>query len=459
VSEAVASPVSSGPPAAAPSRVGGLPAPTRRAFWLLALVTLLAVMGFVTPWLGAAALAFDALVLVLVLVDGRRAARTGLQLQRSLPAVVHQGQAVELALCLATTATWPVSVALREVLGPRLTRAPADRALVVPARGEAELSLALVPLLRGSAVLPPAALRVQGPWGLAWAARQLDPGTVTRVYPPARLEGEAGLLLRRALERRTGANPLQRRGFSSELYALREYQPGDPTRSIHWKSSARRQRPVTREDTWEQHQHTLILVDCGRPMASLAGTWSKLDHTLAAVLALVRVIQVGGDSATLVLFSQQTRALVRVDHRTRGAAAVFEAVHAVQADLDEPDYGAIATWAARRVPRRSLALMCTSVVDLVGADLLAEALGALARRHHPLLVNLEDPGLVHHARSVPTTVEEAYAKTSALHLEHANLALTARLRGRGVDVVSAPADQLALRVLQRYLDLKARRRA
>lgn len=435
-----------------------LPLPSARAFVLLGLVTLLSVFGFATPWLGGLALGFDALILVLVLVDGRLAARTPVRLARDLPAIVHQGEPLMLTLLLSNGAKRAVRVRGREVLGPRLVAAPVDLVLTLPPGGTASASMTLRPRRRGAQRLPPLALRVLGPWGLAWHQRALDPGSATRVHPRAHLEGAAGLLLRDAVQRRTGANPVQRRGFSSELYALREYLPGDSPRSIHWKASARQQRPVVREDSWEQHQHTLILVDCGRPMAALDGDYSKLDHTLSAMLALLRAVLAQGDSATLVLFSKELRRLVRVDRRTRDVASVYEAVHEEQADLDEPDYAGVVAWASRSVPRRSLALVCTSVGDLVGAELLGQALAGLARRHQPLLVNLEDPGLVAHARSIPTDVAGAFAKTSAMHLVHANQALATRLRARGIDVVSAPADQLALRVLQRYLDLKARRR-
>lgn len=443
-----------------PAVLSGALLPTARAFGLLGLVSLLSIAGFVSPWLGGLALAFDALVLALVVVDGRRAARTAVEVRRELPAVLHQGEAVVLRLRLSTEATRPVVVRGREVLGPRLTEAPVDLSMVL--RGAGEVQIPLVPLRRGAQRLAPLALRVQGPWGLCWAGREVEPGAAhgqsVRVFPRAHLEGEAGLLLRQALQRRTGANVVQRRGFSAELYALREYRAGDPQRSIHWKQTARRMVPVVREDAWEQHQHTLVLVDCGRPMAALAGRMSKLDHTLAVVLALVRVVRAQGDSATLVLFSKEVRAVVRVDRRGAGVAEAFEAVHALQADLEEPDYEGVVAWTARDLPRRSLAVMCTSVGDLVGAEALGRAMAGLGRRHHPVLVNLEDPGLWAHGRGVPPDVVGAYAKVSAMRLAHDNQALAGRLRAQGIEVVSSPADGLALAVLQRYLDLKARRR-
>lgn len=430
--------------------------PTRRAFGLLGLVSLLSIAGFVSPELGGLALAFDALVLALVVVDGRRAARTEVGVRRELPAVLHQGEPAVLRVRLSSSSTRAVLLRGREVLGPRLTDAPVD--LSMSLRGEGVIEVPIVPLRRGEQRLAPMALRVQGPWGLCWAGRELELADTVRVFPRAHLEGEAGLLLRQALQRRTGANVVQRRGFSAELYALREYQAGDPQRSIHWKQTARRMAPVVREDAWEQHQHTLVLVDCGRPMAALAGKMSKLDHTLAVVLALVRVVLAQGDSATLVLFSKEVRAVVRVDRRGAGVAGAFAAVHALQADLEEPDYEGVVAWTARDLPRRSLALLCTSVGDLVGAQALGRAMTGLGRRHHAVLVNLEDPGLWAHARGVPRDLTGAYAKVSALRLAHDDEALAGRLRSQGVEVVSSPADGLGLAVLQRYLDLKARRR-
>ncbi len=447
-----------------------LPMPSGRAFALLGLVTLLGIFGFVTPWLSWLALGFDALVVLLVLWDGAKARAIGLTAQRRLPRVARQAEQTEAVLVLQTDAAHPVRLHLREVLAPELVTRPMDVHLDLPAGGRVEHRLSLLPRLRGRAVLAPMTVRVMGPSGLAWTQRSLALSDTLRVHPRARLDGEAGLLLRHALQRRTGANPVHRRGFSTELYALREYLPGDQLRSIHWKASARLRRPVTREDAWEQHQHLVLLVDCGRPMAALSGArieaegaddvpLSKLDLTLGLVLNLVRIASAHNDSATVVLFSKEIRRVVRIDRRTRSFAPVFQAVHDVRADLDEPDYVGVAHWTARTVPRQSLVLLCSSVIDLAGAEQLATALRGLARRHRPLLVDLQDPGLVQHATSVPHDVEGAYAKTSALSLLHANRSLTRRLAAAGVDVLSAPASQLPLSLLQRYLDLKARRRA
>ncbi len=426
-----------------------------RAFALLGAASLVGIFAFALPALGWLALALDLWVLLLAGWDGLRARRAPPEIVRETPPTVHQGEPVSFVLSVTHRHPWPLRLQLREVLAPQLTEAPTDLTLTLPPESRAERSYEVTPRLRGRAALAPVAWRALGPWGLAWASGEAAADGALKVYPRVHLEGEAGLVLKQA-QRRRGGNPLHARGLSTELYALREYLPGDDYRRIHWKATARRMRPVTRENTWEQNQHVVALVDCGRPMASLAGVYSKLDHTLAAVLALMRVVVARGDSATLVLFSKELRQVIRVDRRSSNFGPVFERIYAEQADLEEPDYAAVSAWCARNLPRRSLVLVCTSVLDLVGAEVLRRALTGMVSRHTPLLVNLEDPGLAEHARSIPGDVEGAYAKVSAMSLFQENRALTARLRGAGVDVLPVDASKIAMGMIQKYLDVKAR---
>ncbi len=437
--------------------------PTQRALVLLGATSLVGLFAFGVPWLVWVMLALDAVILGLVLVDGLRAGRVPLELVRDLPSAYHQGQAGVVGLTLRTSHRRGQTLWLREVLCPQLTLQPVDVHVELPARGQVELKLHVTPRLRGKGKLAPAAVRVRGALRLAWHTRDLPSDDVARVFPRLHLERDASLLLKRALSVRMGANPTSARGLSTELYALREYRPGDALSALHWKASARHNRPITRELAWEQHQHTVILVDCGRPMAGLAlhgqeTSLSKLDHAMSAVIGLLRAVVAQQDEATVVLFSKDVRAWVRIDRRTRSFKQVFERIHDVHADLEEPDYDGVAAWCSKRIPRRSLALVVTSVVDLGVAEPLGIALQALARRHRPLLVDLRDPDLEAAARGIPDDVEGAYMKTTALGLLEANTALAARLRAQGIDTLSAPADRLAFGMLQTYLDIKARRR-
>ena len=431
--------------------------PSRRGLALLGACGLVLMAGLVVPWLAWVGLGLDLIVILLMMVDAFRARSTPLPTSRTLPDSVHQDEPAEGVRVLENPSGRPVSIRLREVLGPALSTETLDVECILGPQSRTSIPVPLQPRHRGTGTAAPGALRVAGPWGLAWAERRVGEPQDVRILPTARLRGEQGIAIERALRGAPGLHARQRRGHSSELYALREYQPGDPLGRIHWRASARRGRPITRETIWEQHQQIVVLVDAGRPMAARADHRTKLDHAIAAALALLRVAVAQRDTANIVLYSRDLRQVVRVDRRTRSFRPAFEALHAELADLQEPDLTPAVSWCATHLPRRSLVLVITSVLDAQGADRLAAGMAGLALRHVPVLVNLEDPGLIAHARSRPDSPEGAAAKIAAMAMQDRLDALATRLRGRGVEVLTSPADRLALGLVEAYFRHKSRR--
>jgi len=310
-----------------------------------------------------------------------------------------------------------------------------------------------VPRRRGEHLVGPLTVRVLGPAGLAWSQRDLLPAERRRVYPQTRWQGRVGRLLALAHRRELGRAPLRFRGTGTEPYALREYRPGDPPTRIQWKASARHDRLLSREDTWERGTLLVILLDCARTMASIDGGRSKLDHALAAALALTRVAVSRGDRVTLIGFSDRIERVVRVRSDQRAVAAAYGALYDLEARLTEPAYDLAMEAVSAAESRRAVVVFLTSVVDLAATELLRESLLGLGRKHRPLLINLEDPDLVRLAVGVPASLEEAFAKASSLEMLLANRRLGRRLRRAGVAVAVAPADQLAWRALEAYLGL------
>jgi uncharacterized protein (DUF58 family) len=252
-----------------------------------------------------------------------------------------------------------------------------------------------------------------------------------------RWQGEVGRLLALAHRRELGRAPLRLSGIGSEPYALREYRPGDPPLRIHWKASARHDRLISREDTWERGARLLVLLDCARAMAAQDGGRSKLDHALAAALALTRVAASRGDRVTVMAFSDRVERTVRVRGGTRSADVAYRELFDLEARLCEPAYDLAAEQAQHAESRRALVLVLTSVTDLAAAELLREALVTLRRRHRPL--------------GRPERVEDAFAKVSALEIVLANRRLGRTLSGHDIPVVTAPADRLAWETLDVYL--------
>lgn len=433
--------------------------PAARLFYLLALTTVLGVVGILVPPLAWVALALDALLLGALVIDVARARATPLDARRRWPQLLVQGAPATVEVDLSTPEGRDLDLRLRDTLHPALAAAPQRAAFTLPAGGGEGWSYGIVPRRRGEHGAGPLMVRILGPWGLGWHQRQLLAPEPRRVYPQVRWDGEVGRLLLLAHRRSLGQHPRQLRGVGTEPYALRGYLPGDPPSKIHWKASARHGHLVTREDTWERGARLVVLLDCARGMAGGDdGGRSKLDHALAAALALTRVAAARGDRVTLAAFSDRLERTVRLRGGHRAAHTAFGALYDLEARLAEPAFDIAAEAARGFESRRSTVVLFTSVVDLAAAELLRRAILALERRHRPILVNLQDPELVALAHGPPDTHQGAFAKVAALEILLANRRLAARLRHAGIRVVDTPADRLALETLGAYLALFAGRR-
>ena len=183
--------------------------PSARLFLACGLVTLALVGSVAAPSLAWVALAADALLLAAFALDRARAAAGAARGRADLAAAAGAGSGAHGrgrgALC-----------------GRAPGRAAAARGAPPGARGRAASHalhgararpppLALCPHLPPPrrAPVPPLAVRVLGPWGLAWSQRTLVAPQSVRVYPQVRWQGEVGRLLALAHRRELGRTPVR----------------------------------------------------------------------------------------------------------------------------------------------------------------------------------------------------------------------------------------------------------
>lgn len=95
------------------------------------------------------------------------------------------------------------------------------------------------------------------PFGFLQKSRRVSLPTEALVYPSV----EATPQLRELLPALEGAIESTRKGHGQDLYALRDYQPADSARHVHWKASARSGALMVREFTRENERRILLVFD------------------------------------------------------------------------------------------------------------------------------------------------------------------------------------------------------
>lgn len=185
--------------------------------------------------------------------------------------------------------------ALPDVLGisPRFFAHP-------PRRSEppVELSYPLTPLVRGVHMVGPLTMRVSDPLGLADYERELVgrvPLTVVpRVTPLSGLPDGFG-----RGEGESGSTGL-RRGPGEHDALVRPYEPGDPLRKVHWKSTARRDELMVRLEERPWHGGVTVLLDHRCHAHRGRGAEASLEWAIELVASVCRHLITHGRRVTLV---------------------------------------------------------------------------------------------------------------------------------------------------------------
>jgi uncharacterized protein (DUF58 family) len=428
-----------------------VPIPTRR----LALVAALSSIVVIALDGGWGFLAVNGALVLLALVDWLVATRPGvLTIERRLPDVTVMGTPIELVWVVGNPTSRSLRVAFADELAPSL-RAGTRRVRVrLPAGGTVDATTELRPSRRGRFEPTRIAVRVEGPLGLAARQQTRELRSVLRVHPPFRSRDEAELRINRA-RLDIGLRSTQGLGGGTDFDHLREYSVDDEFRRMDWAATARVGKPIVRTYRAERNQTVISLLDNGRTMAARVAGVPRVEHAMDGVMMLTAVAGGLGDRAGLVAFDRQVRSVVAPGQGREQLGRVTEAMYALEPALAESDYqGAFATTLSR-FRRRAMLVVFTDLVEQAVAESVLPALPMISRSHLVVIAAVQDPEVVTWSRAMPSDGPDTYRKAAAVTALEERRRTTARLRGLGATVVDAPPGELATRLADAYLKVKA----
>ncbi len=399
-------------------------------------------------------LAWAALVVILCLLDVTLAASPRqVAVRRSLPGSVRLTESTRSTLTVTNRSPRRLRAVVRDAWQPSAGAGANRHDVSLPPGESRRLVTPLRPTRRGDRSADRVTIRSFGP--LRLAARQVSipvPGRL-RVLPEfaSRRHLPSRLARLRELDGRTA---VQIRGAGTEFDSLREYVIGDDVRSIDWRATARRSDVVVR--TWrpERDRRVLMVLDTGRLAAGRIGDLPRIDASIEAALLLAALASRAGDRVDLIAYDRRVRTQVAGTSGPRLMPAVADALAPVEPALVETDWPGAVAAVRQRMSRRALVVLLTSLEPAAVESGLLPVVGPLAHEHTVVLASVADPEVA----SLRRGRESAAAVFDAAAAERAELeraAVTVRLRQRGVEVVDALPDDLAPRLADTYLALKA----
>lgn len=337
----------------------------------------------------------------------------------------------------------------------------------LPAAQVSILQYNLLPRRRGLYKFGNINIRYLSFLGMTWRELKIQVAQPVRVYSDLKALYDLSIKLSHSSE--LGELHKRRRGQGTDFGSLREYTVGDDSKTIDWKATARRERPVVRTYEAEQEQRLLILIDAGRMMVSDLEGLTRFDHALNAALCLALTGLSHNDQVGLGVFAE--RPLIYLPPR-RGKAyfrKILEATFDLEPRMIEPDYVGVLSYFASSQKGRSLIVVLSDLTDPTGSQSLLAGLASLAGKHLPFCVTLKDRQIIDMANRVTfyqsqiahngkkaVSADDIFRRAVATELlAQRELALTVLVR-RGCMVLDCPAQELSNKLIENYLDIKRR---
>ncbi|MCP3981574.1 MAG: DUF58 domain-containing protein [bacterium] len=433
--------------------------PSLRLVWLVALGLPLLLLGLVSPLGMRVALAYDAVLVLLLIVDRSLTPDPRLlQIRRGEAPRWVQGRPAVVELQLQWQANRASDVILKDQ-PPVGFSTETDRHRVRVRPGEnATLRYPVVPAERGRQAFGVLALRVVGPLGLQQRQRVVDLTAEIRVYPDlvTLTAREAALAVPSAWNVGIRRSPIP--GEGREFHQLRDYVRGDDVRMMDWKALAHRGRPTVREYRVERNQRVILLIDSGRLMTSRVADRLRFDWAVQAAGRLARVVLAQGDAVGLAFFGRELKNHLPAGKGPGHLGRVADMLSEAAPTLEEPDLGRALGLLMSRTPRRTLVVVFTEIADPRTAEAAVRHVGRLAPRHLGLVVSLADADLDAERFLELRDAEAVYRRVAADELWQDSRRTIRSLEARGAMVVRARADALAGESVERYMEVKRRGR-
>ena len=409
-----------------------------------------------------------ALVLVAGFADAASAVHpSDIDVERDLPGAVTVGEPATLVWRVRSRSGRAGVVTVSDAMWPSFDASRRSSTFRLDGGGVHRFSARVEPSRRGRFPFGAVTVRTRGPLGLMSRQATRDvPGSigVMPAYPSRDL-----MRTRMRIPLDSGIRSVRARGTGTDFDQLREYRQGDDVRRLDWAATARTQTAVVRDYRSERNQFVIALLDNGRTMAGTVSTpvgeqgaapgdvvaAPRVEHAMDAVLGLTQVAGKLGDNVGLLTFDSQVRGIVPARHSTSQMTKIAEAMYLLDPSLDESAYRVAFDTAASRFRRRALFVVFTDLVDTVVENSLLPALTSLTRTHLVMVAAVRDPDVAAWAsQSGHQHASEAFRSAAAVATISARERTIARLTAAGAIVVDARPGDLAVDVVDKYLELK-----
>lgn len=254
-----------------------------------------------------------------------------------------------------------------------------------------------------------------------------------------------------------GNTRMRRIGQSMEFEQIKGYVPGDDIRTLNWKATARRGSLMVNSFIEERAQQVYCLIDKGRLMKMPFNGMTLLDYAINSTLVLSSVCLKKRDRIGLITFSNQLDTILPADNKPSQLGTIIDTLYRQETGFLESDFEMLYGTVRSRIRNRSLLILFTNFESISGLHRQLDYLRSLARFHLPLVIFFDNTELKRMIKKPAKDLEDVYVKTIAEKFAFEKKLIVKELMKYGIPSILAKPEDLTIKTINKYLELKTKR--
>lgn len=432
----------------------------RRFYLAMAVLIFLFVLAYVLPILFGISQILLLLFALLVLFDWLLlfSYKRSVDVVRELPERLSNGEENQISLQATNHYPFRITLYLLDELPEQLqvrNFSLTDRLLPQERK---TLNYQIRPTQRGEYVFGDIHAFAKSPLQLVIRRKTFRPGQSVKVYPAFLLLRKFEFMAHITDPERLGFKQVRKTGHSLEFEQIREYVAGDDIRSINWKATGKTGgRLMINNYTDEKSQQVYCVIDKGRVMKMPFNGLTLLDYAVHATLIMSGVALSRQDRSGLITFAEKSGDFIPANHRAIQMNRILNALYKLDTRFLESDYAALYALIKTRIPQRSLIILFTNFESMNSMERQLPYLRHIAKKHLLLAVFFENTALQSLAGGHAENVERLYEKVIAEKFVLEKKLIVKELQHAGIQALLTAPEKLTVDVVNKYLQIKARR--
>ncbi|AYN67123.1 DUF58 domain-containing protein [Euzebyella marina] len=253
-----------------------------------------------------------------------------------------------------------------------------------------------------------------------------------------------------------GLKKIRRIGHTQEFEQIKEYVPGDDFRTINWKATAKQSNLMVNQYQDERSQPVYSIIDTGRVMKMPFNGLKLLDYAINASLAFSNIALKRHDKTGLLTFSKNIETFVPAVQKVTHLNIILEKLYNVNTAFSDSDFGLLYGQVKRKINHRSLLMLYTNFEHISALRRQLPYLLAIAKKHVLVVIFFENTELEALIEKNTQSLQEIYHQTIAEKFSSEKQLMQKELHKYGIQTILTKPEELTLKTINKYLEIKSR---